>query len=853
MPDSTIPPTDPATDASAPELEPVGQAVRGQGRRAVWAGLALLCFVLGTLASLLAAHSVAHNDGAKTRTTVQQSSRAIASTLKLAIQRQEELTVAAATFFAANPRATPAEFATWVKWARTQRRYPELDAIGLLPAPTPAPVVPVPATASSALPSTSTSAAALHGSSTPGPSPSASATPTSTTPVQSAPIQSAPTPVQVSPILLRSRYTGLSAYTPVSAGNRRALAVITPVYRGNLTPHSVFGRRAASVGWLREVLVPEALLRQVLVGHPGYALSLQYRGASANGVAPSRLVFTSGSPAAGAQSTAINLHDGWTATSFAAATAPSLFSDEDALALLVAGTLLSALLALLVFSLGTHRPAEGTSAKVAAIPEAEGGASEELPGQHLYETLTGLPNRALTLDRAERMVARTGRDSGMLAGALFVDIDQLHEVNDKLGPAAGDQLLRIVGERLLDVVRAGDTVGRLDGDEFVVLVESAARGVRLDSLAQRMIEALHKPIELDDFGPSFVLTASIGVAFGRYATPDDLLRDAQLALVSAKAAGKDRYTLFNANMRTIIEGRAVLEAELNTALAEDQFFLLYQPIYDLHSRRVVSLEALIRWRHPEQGILLPADFIPLAEETGLIVPIGRFALEEACTRAAAWDVAGDRVGVSVKVSPQQLGRDGFLTDVRRALQQSGIEPALLTLEIPETVVMRDIPAATVRLQELKQLGVSIAIDDFGGSGYAHQANLQQMPLDSLRVDRSSLAATEDESYRSWLLEAILVVGRDLSLTVVATGIETAEQMAALQAIGCTMAQGGLLGEAVSVEAVSSLFGVGLPAVEAGAGVGAEAGLNVGPDSGESTGVGTSTAPITDVGSPSLSS
>ena len=483
-----------------------------------------------------------------------------------------------------------------------------------------------------------------------------------------------------------------------------------------------------------------------------------------------------------------------------------MLTDEDALALLVAGTLLSALLGLLVFSLGSHRPAEENSADVAAAPRAEDDGSEVLSGQHLYETLTGLPNRALTLDRAERMVARAGRDSGMLAGALFVDIDQLHEVNDKLGPAAGDQLLRTVGERLREVVRAGDTVGRLDGDEFVVLVESAARGVRLDSLAQRMIEALHKPIELDDFGPSFVLTASIGVAFGRYATPDDLLRDAQLALVSAKAAGKDRYTLFNANMRTIIEGRAVLEAELNTALAEDQFFLLYQPIYDLHSRRVVSLEALIRWRHPEQGVLSPTDFIPLAEETGLIVPIGRFALEEACGRAAAWDVAGHRIGVSVKVSPQQMGRDGFLTDVRRALQQSGIEPSLFTLEIPETLVMRDIPAATARLQELKQLGVSIAIDDFGGSGYAHQANLQQMPLDSLRVDRSSLAATEDEDYRSWLLEAILVVGRDLSLTVVATGIETAEQMAALQAIGCTMAQGGLLGEPVSVEAVEPVRG-----------------------------------------------
>jgi EAL domain-containing protein (putative c-di-GMP-specific phosphodiesterase class I) len=325
-----------------------------------------------------------------------------------------------------------------------------------------------------------------------------------------------------------------------------------------------------------------------------------------------------------------------------------------------------------------------------------------------------------------------------------------------------------------------------------------------------MIEALHKPVELDDFGPSFVLTASIGVAFGRYATPEDLLRDTHLALASAKAAGKDRYTLFNANMRTVIEGRAVLEAELSTALAEEQFLLLYQPIYDLSTRRVVALEALIRWQHPTQGVLGPQDFIPLSEETGLIVPIGRWALEEACGRAAAWDVAGHRLGISVKVSAHQLDRDGFATDVRRALQQSGIEPSLLTLEIDEATVMCDIATATERLQEIKRLGVRIAIDDFGSGGYAHHTDLRQMPLDSLRVDRSSLAASEDEAYRSWLLEAILVVGRDLSLTVIATGIETHEQLAALQAIGCTMAQGALLGKPTPVEAVESLFDADFP-------------------------------------------
>ncbi|MGH2904819.1 MAG: EAL domain-containing protein [Solirubrobacteraceae bacterium] len=733
---------------------------RARGRWGAWAAVAALCVLLGAVASVLGARAVARNDTSSTRAAFAHSSKAIATTVKLAVQRQEELTVAASTYFSANPKATPVEFAKWVTWARTQRRYPELDALGVLPGP-------------------------------------------------SAPAKVSGTSVHVSPAQLLSRNTGLSIYKQISAGHRQALAIQTPVYRGNVTPHTVFGRTAASVGWLRTVLVPGAMLRQVLTGHPGYALAVSYRNGTSN------LVFSSGAPVAGAQSASSDLHNGWTVTSFGPAADTSVFDNANALAVLVGGILLSVLVGLVVDIVGGARTQAPTPTEAGAAEAEEGAAGDTQPGigaareRYLYEPVTGLPNRELTLDRAERMVARAGRDSGMLAGALFVDIDQLREVNEKLGGDAGNQLLKIVGERLGDVVRTGDTVGRLDGDEFVVLVESAARGVRLDSLAQRMIEALHKPIELDDFGPSFVLTASIGVAFGRYETPDDLLRDAHVALASAKAAGKDRYTLFNANMRSVIEGRAVLEAELNTALTDGQFFLLYEPICDLQTRRVVGLEALLRWRHPTQGLLAAADFVPLAEETGLIVPIGRWALEEACGRAAAWAVAGHRAGVSVRVSANQLDRDGFATDVRRALQQSGIEPALLTLQVSEATLLKDIPAVSARLLEIKQLGVRIAIDDFGGSGYAHQADLRQMALDTLRVDRGSLAASEDEAYRRWLLEAILLVGRELSLAVIATGIETAAQLGALREIGCTMAQGGFVGEPVALEAVPGLLAVEL--------------------------------------------
>jgi diguanylate cyclase (GGDEF)-like protein len=768
-------------------------------RRAVWAALAVVCVVAGTVGSLLGAHAVARSDSAKARTRFTQGSVAVASTLKLAIQREEELAVSASTFFAGNPKATPAEFARWVKWARTLRRFPELENLGLVALVRRGQLAAFEAQISRH------SLRVTPAAQAPPAHPRLRILPASDhhyyclASVELARGAAAGAPAgldycALSPALLVARDKGLSEDAPALLGASQTLVVQSPVYRGNATPRSLVGRTAAFVGWLREMLVPGVVLKQALNGHPGMGASLHLQTGTAN------LDFTSGTPQGRAQSASTELHDGWTVTSFAAPATADVLTDRDARALLVGGVLLSLLLGLLVFVLGRGRgPARAPRRKARAVQNEE-----------LYDTLTGLPNRALMLDRADCMLARAGRQSGLLVGALFIDIDWFKDVNDKLGQAAGDQLLTNVAERLEGVVRAGDTVGRLGDDEFVVLVESAARGARLDALARRVIEALHKPFELEDYGPSFFMTASIGLAFGRYATPDDLLRDAQLALYAAKAAGKDRYTLFNANMRSVIEGRGVLEAELNAALAEKQFSLLYQPIYDLRTGKVAGLEARIRWVHPKKGVLSGADFLPLAEETGLIVPIGRWVLEEACSRAAAWNVAGHRVGISVQVAPNQLNREGLATDVRRALQQSGFEPALLTLEIAETTVMSDVNAAVARLAEIKRLGVRVAVDDFGGSGYAYHSDLRRLPLDFLKVDRSSLAAAEDEDYRSWLLEAILIVGRDLSLTVIAKGIETFEQMSSLEAMGCTMAQGPFMGNPTPTEGVESLFEVALP-------------------------------------------
>ncbi len=815
-----------APDASpAPPAQPAAP-FRGQisTGKIAWAVVALLCVAAGVVASVLGAHKVARNDAASARQSAQQSAAAAAAAAKLTLQREEELRISGATFLAGNPKASAAEFDRWAKWAQTLRRYPELEQLGLV-ALVRAPELKsfgVPARKSVAVPPAGTALQPATTSATAG----AAARPLAR-PARPSARQLAITPAGARPYyclalarlsrhasetpragldycasrsgLLLSRDTAFSHYTALSTKTGTGLLeVMTPVYRGNQPPPTAAARMGAFVGWLRELLSPGEVVREALQGHPGVALRLSFHSSSTNAS------FLGSTPRTGTASSTIELHNGWTVQSYAAPLDASVTADGNALALLIVGCALSVLAGVLVFLLGADRaPAPASVAQ-----------ERPVPADDLYDRLTGLPNRALMLDRAECMLARAGRQSGLLVGALFIDIDWFEDVNERMGRAAGDEILKVVAERLEGVVRAGDTVGRLGSDEFVLLVESAARGARLDSLARRVVEALHKPFDVAGQGPDSLLTASIGVAFGRYATPEDLLRDAQLALHAAKAAGKDRYTLFNANMRSVIEGRGVLEVELNAALADKQFFVLYEPIFDLTTGKLAGLEALVRWLHPKQGVLAPADFIPLAEETGLTVPIGRWVLEEACGRAAAWNVAGHQIGITVEVSANQINRDGFVTDVRRALQQSGIDPVMLTLAIPETTVMRDVAVAVERLQEIKQLGVRIAIDDFGGSGYAYHSDLRRLSLDFLKVDRSSLAASEDEDYRTWLLEAIMIVGRDLSLTVIAKGIESVEQMNALQAMGCSMAQGTLMGKPVPASAIESVFSATLPSVRA---------------------------------------
>jgi diguanylate cyclase (GGDEF)-like protein len=759
------------------------QAASSAAGRGSYAGLrvalACACVLLGIGASLLVASLLASESKREAERRFQFASAAIVSSLNGAIRHEQDLKVSASTFFAGNPHATPGQFAAWAGWARALAQFPELQRLSLL---------------SAVKTSQLRSFAARTGVKV-----AKGASPARQIGIKSSDLRAEyclttaevvrgagfPAPRGIDYCaresrLLASRGSGRSidrAY-----GARGILEVQTPVYRGLATPAGSDARNTQFVGWVREVINPAVLVRGALAGHPGYAASLRYGRSLAD-------VVVLGARSSGAQSANARLDGGLTLTSLGPPAAVPLLAGGRAWVLL-AGLLIGLLLSAIVLLFG-RRKADQSSALIVP-PTPEPAAVVEV--EPLYDPLTALPNRPLTLDRASLVLARARRQSGLLAGVLLIDIDWFKDVNEKLGHEAGDQLLKIVAGRLQGVMRVEDTVGRLGADQFAVLIECTARSLRLDALAQRVLETLHQPIELDGFGPTFSMTASIGVAFGRYETADELLKDGETALAAAKAEGKARYKLFDANTHSVVESRSSLEADLSAAVEKQELSLGFEPIYELQSQAVIGFEATPCWSHPVEGEMAATELLELAQDCGLTVPIDRWSLEQACAQAAAWEVAGKAVSVSVKVGAEQLHREGLLTDVRRALQQSGVRPELLMLEVAESAVMSDVGAATQRLQEIKRLGVRLAIDDFGDSGYAYHSDLRRMPIDCLRVDRSSLAASDDPEYRNWLFEAILMVGRELSLAVVAKGVQSEQQLGELRALGCTAAQGACLSE-----------------------------------------------------------
>ncbi|HTZ85531.1 MAG TPA: EAL domain-containing protein [Solirubrobacteraceae bacterium] len=415
---------------------------------------------------------------------------------------------------------------------------------------------------------------------------------------------------------------------------------------------------------------------------------------------------------------------------------------------------------------------------------------EELAFLATHDPLTGLPNRTLILDRVQRMLDRATRSQTPVA-ALFIDLDNFKTINDTLGHGVGDELLRAVAARLEGAVRQADGLGRLGGDEFVVLAEELTLKAGPELVAERLLDALKEPFHLGEGErTSVTVSASVGIAVGLRESAEELLRDADVAMYRAKWDGKNRYVLFESDMHDSVQTRMELEMDLREALRKQEFQLAYQPTFDLSDLTPTGVEALIRWQHPERGLVQPEAFIPLLEETGLITEIGAWVLHEACRQTAAWRAMGHEIDVAVNVSARQLDDDAVIKEIEAALSASGLPAQALTIEITETTLMRNVEETATRLAAIKALGVRVAVDDFG-TGYSSLAHLQRFPVDALKIDRSFISGLAHNKEGVTLIHTLVQLGKALSIETFAEGIEQEHELDLLKGEECDSGQGFL--------------------------------------------------------------
>ncbi|GAB4058611.1 EAL domain-containing protein [Catellatospora paridis] len=433
---------------------------------------------------------------------------------------------------------------------------------------------------------------------------------------------------------------------------------------------------------------------------------------------------------------------------------------------------------------------------------------EQLRIAALYDELTGLPNRSLFLDRLRQAIRQSRRRSGRPFGVLFLDLDGFKVVNDSLGHSAGDRLLKQVAKRIKSTLRESDTVARFGGDEFLVLLDDVTAPHTPAQVAERLHGVLAQPFQLH--GQDVVVTASIGITMSsrRYSNAEDLLRDADIAMYSAKSRHKGRHAVFDVAMHAKAVTRLQIETELRQALDNGEFEVHYQPIVALRSGRTKGFEALIRWRHPLRGLLSPAAFMPVAEETGLIIPIGSWVVDECCRQLAAWYAAGiatPGLSVAVNVSNRQFWSGNVIDDITEALDRHQPPAGSLAVEITEGVVMENVAPARDILHTLHDLGCQLHIDDFG-TGYSSLEALHRLPIDALKIDRSFVWQIDTDRRSGELVRTIVLMGRNLSLDLIAEGIETPEQRDFLIRLGCGYGQGFLFSRPVPADVACTLFG-----------------------------------------------
>jgi len=734
----------------------------------VWVAVTALFILLGTLGSVLGANAVANSTDQQSDKVFLSSSHEIASTLELALQHEEDLIASTQSFLMGNPNATQTQFKKWSNDIHVLRQYPDLTGLGVIDYVTAAQLPAYAKRASIALgtPFTVTPAGARPfyclapiGIARAGAQSLAKGTDLCDGPVAS--------------YITSPRSSGKSLVLPYRYLGQETIALETPIYRGGVIPTTVVAREREFIEIIGLNLVPKIILQTALKGHPGTAVALSYDGAPT-------LTFRRGVTSKNAKVNVIKLADGWSVKVYGHGTPSGLFANGSASLIFYGGVALSFLIGAVIFLLGT-----GRIRSLQLVNER----TEQLRFQSLHDSLTGLPNRALIVERIEQLLQRN-RENGTLGAALFVDLDDFKNVNDSLGHAAGDQLLVSVAERMQSTLRGADTIGRMGGDEFVILIDGADGEISPDRVAQRLLDVLRHPFEIKGAATPLTVNTSIGIALGDRRNGGELLRDADVALYQAKAAGKNQYVIFNQEMQNEVGRRISLEFDLRSALSGQQFYLVYQPIYNLEDLTIVGVEALIRWRHPSEGVIQPDEFIPILERTGAIREVGAWVLQEACAQMATWQARGDTLDLSVNVSGRQLDSDLFVGQIRHALLSSGLSAGALIVEVTETALMLDVDAVVNRLQAIRELGVRIAIDDFG-TGYSSLSHLRQFPVDCIKIDKSFTGAMSTSDESKALVKTFIQLGRDLGLKTLAEGVESIDQVDLLRASNVSEVQGFL--------------------------------------------------------------